>query len=61
MKDNEIEEDEESDPDTKEESPYRKKSREKMLDDDEINDWEEGVLEGYESDEEESEEETEDI
>jgi hypothetical protein len=61
MADEEFPAEEEVDPDTKEENPYDKKSREKMLEDDEINDWEEGVLDGYESDEEETEEETEDI
>jgi hypothetical protein len=50
-------EEEESDPDTSEQNVYKKKSREKLVENDEISDAEEGFMTGYEDDEEESEDE----
>jgi len=51
---------EEYDPDTKEENVYKKKARAELVENDEISAEEEGFMAGYESDEEESEEEPED-
>ncbi len=50
---------EEYEADMKEENVYKKKARDEMVENDEISAEEEGFMAGYESDEEESEEEPE--